>query len=98
MVNKLFQKIAQEEKISPKRRYFAQMVTLIRVFNLRIGENLIFDPIRVGDGGTYFCSARNEVGSSDEISVTFDVFHPPKAVKTVPERRTELVSLLEAEF
>ena len=85
----------------PKRKFFRpnddilpNLVTLIPVFNLRIGENLIFDPIRVGDGGTYFCSARNEVGSSDEISVTFDVFHPPKAVKTVPERRTELVSLL----
>ena len=57
----------------------------------RLGEYLVFNPIKIGDGGTYYCSARNEIGASDELSVTFDVFHPPKGVKTVPERKADLV-------
>jgi hypothetical protein len=62
------------------------------MFFLRIGEFLIFDPIRIGDGGTYYCSARNEIGTSDDLSVAFDVFYPPKSVKTNPERRADLVN------
>ena len=64
----------------------------------RLGEFLVFDPIKIGDGGTYYCSARNEIGASDELSVTFDVFHPPKSVKTIPERKSELVRMTSHKY
>ena len=63
------------------------------IATFRLGEYLIFDPIKIGDGGTYYCSARNEIGASDELSATFDVFHPPKGVKTIPERKAQLVKI-----
>lgn len=56
----------------------------------RDGEDLIFDPVRQGDGGTYFCRARNRVGSSDELSITFDVLYEPRNLITSPERLVDL--------
>ena len=54
------------------------------------GETLVFDPVTRTDKGTYFCMAKNEVGSSDELSVTFDVLYPPTNIRTEPRRFTDL--------
>lgn len=43
-----------------------------------------FRPVREADGGTYFCWAKNDVGTSDELSMTFDVLFPPRQVLTEP--------------
>ena len=56
----------------------------------RLGDVLDFKPVRESDGGSYFCWAKNEVGTSDELSVTFDVLYPPRSVTTDPQRRIEL--------
>ena len=56
----------------------------------RVGEDLVFDPVRRGDGGSYLCLARNEVGASDEISISFDVLYQPENIRTVPTRFVEL--------
>ena len=55
-----------------------------------MGETLEFTPVREADGGSYFCWAKNEVGTSDELSVTFDVLYPPKKVETVPQKLVDL--------
>ena len=47
---------------------------------------MIFDPVRQGDGGTYFCMARNSVGSSDELSIAFEVLYEPRNLRTDPSR------------
>ena len=47
-----------------------------------LGDILDFKPVRESDGGSYFCWAKNEVGTSDELSVTFDVLYPPRTVTT----------------
>ncbi|TRY76871.1 hypothetical protein TCAL_03833 [Tigriopus californicus] len=56
----------------------------------RVGADLVFDPIRQGDGGTYFCLAQNDLGSSDELSITFDVLFEPRNLRTVPQRIVDL--------
>lgn len=56
----------------------------------RIGEYLLFEPVREDDGGTYFCLAKNDIGSSDELSVTFEVLYPPRNVLTKPKRFVDL--------
>ena len=43
-----------------------------------------FEPVRVKDGGTYICLARNTLGASDEITATIDVQYPPRNVRTEP--------------
>ena len=55
-----------------------------------LGEDLIFEPARRGDGGTYYCLAKNDVGASDELSTTFEVLFPPRNVKTQPRTFTAL--------
>ena len=45
---------------------------------------MIFEPVRRGDGGTYYCLAKNTVGSSDELSTTFEVLSPPSNIRTQP--------------
>lgn len=50
-----------------------------------IGEFLRFEPVKKSDSGTYICSARNKIGSSDEISVALDVKYPPRSIRTDPE-------------
>ena len=61
------------------------------LFNLySLGEDLIFRPVRKGDGGTYYCLAKNEVGSSDELSTTFEVLFPPINIYTEPRRFANL--------
>ena len=70
-------------------------LTKVRVLDLqslfsRVGEDLVFDPVRRGDGGSYLCLARNEVGASDEISISFDVLYQPENIRTVPTRFVEL--------
>ena len=50
----------------------------------------MFDPVRRGDGGSYLCLARNEVGASDELSISFDVLIEPANIRTVPTRFIEL--------
>ena len=57
-----------------------------------------FKPAREKDGGTYFCRARNKVGTSDELSVTFDVLYPPRKVMTEPQRLVNLDVSQSAEF
>jgi len=57
---------------------------------LRLGDILEFKPVRESDGGSYFCWAKNEVGTSDELSVTFDVLYPPRSVTTDPQRLIDL--------
>ena len=64
----------------------------------RLGETLEFNPVRKGDSGTYFCMAKNEVGSSDELSVTFDVLYRPKKVNISPKRLIDLDVGSSAEF
>jgi len=50
-------------------------------------EELVFDPVRQSDGGTYSCAARNDEGSSTgEVSVTFDVLYEPRNVRTEPAK------------
>ena len=53
-------------------------------FLLSLGEDLIFEPVRRGDGGTYYCLAKNRIGSSDELSTTFEVLSPPSNIRTQP--------------
>lgn len=64
------------------------MIYFVSIF--RDGEDLTFDPVRQGDGGTYFCRARNKIGSSDELSITFDVLYEPRNLITNPERFVDL--------
>lgn len=56
----------------------------------RLGDALDFRPVREADGGTYFCWAKNDVGTSDELSMTFDVLYPPRAVLTEPQKVADL--------
>ncbi len=58
----------------------------------------MFDPVRQGDAGTYLCRARNEVGASDELSVTFDVLFEPRNLRTAPARREQLEAGDRARF
>ena len=57
---------------------------------LRLGETLDFIPVREGNGGSYFCWAKNDIGTSDELSVTFDVLYAPRKVLTRPEKSIDL--------
>ena len=66
------------------------MICFINGFNYRLGETLEFKPVRQGDGGTYFCMAKNDVGSSDELSVTFDVLYRPRNVDITPKKLVDL--------
>ena len=50
----------------------------------------MFDPVRRTDGGTYYCLAKNEIGSSDELSTTFEVLSPPANIRTRPQRFANL--------
>ena len=65
---------------------------------LRLGETLDFLPVREGDGGSYFCWAKNEIGTSDELSVTFDVLYAPRKVLTRPDKRIDLDAGRPAKF
>ena len=60
------------------------------VFSYSLGEDLTFDPVRRGDGGTYYCLAKNKIGSSDELSTTFEVLSPPTNIRTRPQRFANL--------
>ncbi len=40
--------------------------------------------MRVSDGGSYICLARNDLGSSDEITASVDVRYQARNVRTVP--------------
>ena len=33
------------------------------------------------DGGTYFCRASNDVGTSDELAITFTVRYEPRNIR-----------------
>ena len=55
-----------------------------------LGEDLTFDPVRRGDGGTYYCLAKNKIGSSDELSTTFEVLSAPTNIRTRPQRIANL--------
>ena len=57
---------------------------------LSLGEDLVFEPVRKGHGGTYYCLAKNDIGSSDELSTTFEVLFPPINVQTQPNRVANL--------
>ena len=59
-------------------------------FHLSLGEDLVFKPVKKGDGGTYYCLAKNDIGSSDELSTTFEVLYPPTNVRTQPRRVANL--------
>ena len=50
-----------------------------------LGEILKFEPVKKSDSGTYICLARNDIGSSDEISAVLDVKYPPRNIRTDPE-------------
>ena len=65
---------------------------------LRLGQTLDFLPVREGDGGSYFCWAKNEIGTSDELSVTFDVLYAPRKVLTLPKKRIDLDAGQPAKF
>ena len=57
---------------------------------LSLGEDLVFEPVRKGHGGTYYGLAKNDIGSSDELSTTFEVLFPPINVQTQPNRVANL--------
>jgi hypothetical protein len=71
------------------RVHYFQLLCIV-FFCFSLGETLEFIPVKEGDGGTYFCLAKNDVGSSDELSVTFDVLYPPRNVQTTPQRLIDL--------
>ena len=56
-----------------------------------LGEELSFQPVRRGDGGTYICMARNSVGASEEVSAGVAVVFPAERVTTDPESLLDLV-------
>uniref|UniRef100_A0A0K2SZJ5 Ig-like domain-containing protein n=2 Tax=Lepeophtheirus salmonis TaxID=72036 RepID=A0A0K2SZJ5_LEPSM len=51
-------------------------------------EYLTFEPVRQGDEGTYFCMAQNDIGSSDELSISFEVLYPPRNMEIAPSSRS----------
>eukprot|EP00095_Tigriopus_kingsejongensis_P010153 maker-scaffold575_size133042-snap-gene-0.26 protein:Tk10153 transcript:maker-scaffold575_size133042-snap-gene-0.26-mRNA-1 annotation:"hypothetical protein DAPPUDRAFT_54063" len=64
----------------------------------RVGSELVFDPVRQGDEGTYLCSARNELGSSDDLSITFDVLFEPRNLRTSPQQSLDLEVGAQSKF
>ena len=43
-------------------------------------EDILWSLAQV-DGGTYFCRASNDVGSSDELAITFTVRYEPRNIR-----------------
>ena len=41
----------------------------------------ILSSITQVDGGTYFCRASNDVGTSDELAITFTVRYEPRNIR-----------------
>ena len=39
------------------------------------------------DGGTYFCRASNDVGTSDELAITFTVRYEPRNIRCAGQIR-----------
>ena len=56
----------------------------------RVEPELRFPQVREEDGGTYVCVARNEVGTSDELTAELTVRFPPRNVNTDPARLLDL--------
>ena len=56
----------------------------------RVEPELRFPAVKEEDGGTYVCVARNEVGTSDELTAELTVRFPPRNVNTDPARLLDL--------
>ena len=54
------------------------------------GAELILKPVRKENGGTYICTASNNVGQSDPGQTVVNVLYPPSRVETVP---SDLISV-----
>ena len=52
--------------------------------NVHNGAELVLQPVRRENAGTYICTASNSVGQSDPGQTVIDVLYPPVMVKTSP--------------
>ncbi|GFY70205.1 kin of IRRE-like protein 2 [Trichonephila inaurata madagascariensis] len=60
-----------------------------------IKDHIEFNPIRRTDSGVYSCSAKNDIGQSQEMEITVDVRYKPKINRVYPSPRTT-VSLYQS--
>ncbi|CAL1280843.1 unnamed protein product [Larinioides sclopetarius] len=60
-----------------------------------IKDHIEFNPIRRTDSGVYSCSAKNDIGQSQEMEITVDVKYKPKINHVYPSPRTT-VSLYQS--
>lgn len=60
-----------------------------------IKDYIEFSPIRRTDSGVYSCSAKNDIGQSEEMEITVDVKYKPKINRVYPSPRTT-VSLYQS--
>ncbi|XP_042903906.1 irregular chiasm C-roughest protein isoform X2 [Parasteatoda tepidariorum] len=60
-----------------------------------IKDHIEFRPIRRTDSGIYSCSAKNDIGQSEEMEITVDVKFKPKINRVYPAPRTT-VSLYQS--
>ena len=54
------------------------------------GKDLVLEPVRRENGGTYICTASNSVGQSDPGQTVVNVLYPPTKVETSPSEKVKV--------
>jgi len=54
------------------------------------GKDLVLEPVRRENGGTYICTASNSVGQSDPGQTVVNVLYPPTKVATSPSEKVKV--------